>query len=125
MADGQTGRTGPDGSDGSGRVRTGPDGWTSGRTGEDGRTGGRADGRVDGRTAAQTCTDGRTDDPESRAEQVSVRHNPVLLDHLTLCMPVVTVHQHPLGSVAPPTHPLLLTVSLWCQTATCQHHQTL
>ena len=66
------------GLDGSGRVRT------AGRL--DGRV--RTDGRVDGRTAAQTCMDGRTDNPESRAERVSVRRDPVLLDHLTLCMPV-------------------------------------
>ena len=72
----------------------------------------RTDGRVDEWTAAQTCTDGRTDDPESRVERVSVRCDPVLLDHLTLCMPMVLVHQHPLESVALPTHPSLLTVSL-------------
>ena len=62
MADGQTGRTGLDGSDGSGRVRTGPDGWTAGRTGEDGRTGGRADGCTDlyGRTDRQPEVSGRT-----------------------------------------------------------------
>ena len=70
---------------------------------------------MDERTAAQTCTDGRTDDSESRVERVSVNCDPVLLGPWSLdslYANLVTVHQHPLESVAPPTHPSLLTVSL-------------